>query len=75
MVTGLLSDKLGRKLTMLLGVVPYIIGFFFIVLSFYFIKRETQITSQVVYLVFILIGRALSGFASGWMSLVVPVGK
>lgn len=73
-ITGFVSDKLGRKMSFLLASVPYIVGFLFIVMSYTAISKSVISTEgNTLYLVFFLIGRALSGFGAGAMSLIVPV--
>ena len=77
LITGIVSDKIGRKLTFLLACVPYSLGFLFLAYSFSFMidgEKGVEVTQpSVLYIVFLLTGRALSGFGAGAMSLVVPV--
>ena len=75
-VTGYMSDKLGRKMSFLITCVPSVFGYFFIALSFYVMVSEKSVIfkeQNTLYFVCLLIGRALSGFGAGAMSLVVPV--
>ena len=71
LVVGIVSDKIGRKPTLLLLTIPSAIGWYFIAASFWFaVDNDYQ-----KYLVMLLAGRCLSGFAAGGFSLVVPVCK
>ena len=66
---GIVSDKIGRKATLLLLTIPSVIGWYFIAASFWFaVDNDNQ-----TYLAILLAGRCLSGFAAGGFSLVVPV--
>ena len=71
LVVGIVSDKIGRKPTLLLLAIPSVIGWYFIAVSFWFaVDNDYQ-----DYLAMLLAGRCLSGFAAGGFSLVVPVCK
>ena len=71
LVVGIVSDKIGRKATLLLLTIPSVIGWYFIAGSFWFaVDNDYQ-----KYLATLLAGRCLSGFAAGGFSLVVPVSK
>ena len=69
LITGLISDKIGRKLTLILGSVPCALGWFLIAASWYFYP-DGNLDRMLPML---LAGRFLTGFASGCFSLVVPV--
>lgn len=62
-------------MSFLLASIPYILGFLSLAYSTSFIEKSYQINSspQVVYIVLLLVGRALTGFGAGALSLVVPV--
>ena len=71
LVVGIVSDKIGRKPTLLLLAIPSVIGWYFIAVSFWFaVDNDYQ-----DYLAMLLAGRCLSGFAAGGFSFVVPVCK
>ena len=71
LVVGIVSDKIGRKATLLLLTIPSVIGWYFIAGSFWFAVDN----DNPKYLAMLLAGRCLSGFAAGGFSLVVPVSK
>ena len=71
LLVGIVSDKIGRKATLLLLAIPSVIGWYFIAASFWFAVDNDYRT----YLAMLLAGRCLSGFAAGGFSLVVPVSK
>ena len=82
LVVGIVSDKIGRKATLLLLTIPSVIGWYFIAGSFWFaVDNDYQSFWFAVdndnpkYLAMLLAGRCLSGFAAGGFSLVVPVSK
>ena len=71
LLVGIVSDKIGRKATLLLLTIPSVIGWYFIAASFWFsVDNDYR-----KYLAMLLAGRCLSGFAAGGFSLVVPVSK
>ena len=79
-MTGYISDRIGRKLSILLACVPYVLGFLLIGLSYVMIPHTDDIIATSThtgpyqyYLIFLLIGRLMSGFGVGALSLVVPV--
>jgi sugar porter (SP) family MFS transporter len=69
LITGVVSDKLGRKMTLLIATIPSAIGWAIIASSFWFIN-ENDSTDVMIMLI---VGRAVAGFATGAFSLVVPV--
>lgn len=68
-VAGLVSDRFGRKTGFMLISLPGAIGWFSITVSQLLIPHQMF----VPFLVLLLIGRFVSGFAAGCFSLVVPV--
>lgn len=58
---GYLVDKIGRKLSLMLCSIPYVLGYIVI------------ISAHNVWMLYF--GRMLTGLASGVTSLVVPVSK
>ena len=71
LVVGIISDKIGRKPTLLLLTIPSVIGWYCIAVSFWFVVDN----DYQKYLAIILAGRCLTGFAAGGYSIVVPVSK
>ena len=69
LVVGIISDKIGRKPTLLLLTIPSVIGWYCIAVSFWFVVDN----DYQKYLAIILAGRCLTGFAAGGYSIVVPV--
>ena len=65
-VAGWASDRFGRKTAMMLSGVPYSLGWLFI-------SCANSVPSVDGFIAFLLLGRLLTGFATGWMSLCVPV--
>ena len=69
LVTGFISDKIGRKPSMLLGCLPLVIGWSIIAISYVFTKDP----DYRKFYSMLMVGRGLSGFGIGCLSLVVPV--
>ena len=67
LIMGVISDKVGRKPSMLISCVPLVFGWAFIAGSYYFTDRETE------FFTFFMVGRFFSGFGMGCFSVVVPV--
>ena len=70
-VAGLIADKFGRKSALMFSTVPLVLGWLAIAISveqFYW-----PVSSGNYLFTMLVVGRALSGFGSGWVSLVVPV--
>ncbi|KAL5503426.1 hypothetical protein EMCRGX_G010375 [Ephydatia muelleri] len=65
-VAGWASDRFGRKTGMMLGGVPYSLGWLFI-------SCANSVPSQNGFIALLLLGRLLTGFAAGWISLSVPL--
>ena len=63
---GVAADRLGRKNALLLSGIPNIIGWIIIALSDYSV-------SPGAFKGLILTGRAMTGFASGWLGATMPV--
>lgn len=69
-VAGLIADKFGRKSALIFSAIPLVLGWLAIAVSveqFYWPVSGNFLFSMLV------VGRAFSGFGSGWISLVVPV--
>ena len=65
-IGGLVSDWMGRRISLMLSGVPNFVGWCLIVLSPY-------TGNPAVFKGFILIGRFLSGAATGWMTSPITV--
>lgn len=63
---GWMSDLYGRKMTVLLGGVPFLGGYIMITVAHLF-------ASAVTFKIILLLGRFLTGVGIGWSSLVTPV--
>ena len=69
-VAGIIADKFGRKTALMFSTVPLVLGWLAISVSvehFYWPISGNYLFTMLV------VGRVLSGFGSGWVSLVVPV--
>ena len=67
-VAGFMSDKFGRKTAFILTGITSAIGWFCLSFSFFF-----NFGNFPAFFSMLLIGRFVSGFSAGWVSLVVPV--
>ena len=67
LIMGVVSDKIGRKPSMLVSCLPPVLGWWFIAGSYYFTDQQTWF-----YTLFTA-GRFLCGFGMGSFSLVVSV--
>ena len=70
-MAGLLSDRLGRKMTLLVGGIPSTFGWLLVVYS-YIPLVDNEGTFEQFYSL-LLTGRFLTGVGMGWYSLIVPV--
>ena len=66
---GVLSDKIGRRPSMLIGCIPLVFGWSVIAISYYF----TVPGDKENFYVMLMVGRSLTGFGMGCLSLVIPV--
>ncbi|XP_011402949.1 PREDICTED: facilitated trehalose transporter Tret1-like [Amphimedon queenslandica] len=66
-IAGFLSDVFGRKLTLILTGLPHVIGWLFLAGSY-----DLQ-SLRPVFILFLLIGRFLSGLGMGWAMLIAPI--
>ena len=63
---GIIADKLGRKASLTLNVLPYLVGYF-TVLTTYLIQEPTT------FKVILILGRGITGMGLGWSFTIVPV--
>ena len=70
-MAGLLSDRLGRKMTLLLGGLPSMVGWLLVAYSYIPLVDIGGTFDQFYSL--LLIGRFFTGVSMGWYSLIVPV--
>ena len=68
LLAGFSADKLGRKPTVILNAVPYLVGWMMIGVSWY-------VTNVPAFNVLIMSGRFISGCGFGWAVLAGPVRK
>ena len=68
LLAGFSADKLGRKPTVILNAVPYLVGWTMIGVSWY-------VTNVPAFNVLIMSGRFISGCGFGWAVLAGPVRK
>ena len=61
-----MADRLGRKTSLILNSFPLVSGYF-ILLSTYLVSNG------VVFKVFLMVGRFLTGIGAGWVYLAAPV--
>ena len=69
LIIGVLSDRIGRKPSMLIGCIPLVCGWSIMAMTIYF----TGPGDKVKFYIMLMVGRGLSGFGVGCLSLVVPV--
>ena len=67
-VAGLISDNFGRQTALVLIGLPSALGWLSLTVSGWFTTG-----AFANFFALLLVGRIVSGFASGWASLVVPV--
>ena len=67
-LAGFSADKLGRKRTVVLNAVSYLLGWTLLGVSWY-------IENATAFKVVIMAGRFISGFGLGWALLAGPVRK
>ena len=67
---GLISDKIGRKPSMLISCLPLVFGWSIMAISYIFTH---DIGDKPKFYAMLMVGRGLSGFGIGCLSLVVPV--
>ena len=67
-IAGFMSDKFGRKTAFILTGITSAIGWFCLSFSYFF-----NFGNFTAFFSMLLIGRFISGFSAGWVSLVVPV--
>jgi len=65
-VGGLIADQWGRKTSLVLNVVPYLLGYF-TVLCTYLIPQPASFKAIVI------LGRGITGIGLGWSFMIVPV--
>ncbi len=65
-IAGLIADRMGRKLALMLVSIPYLIGYMMITYARF-------ASDPVVFKTVLLIGRLFSGVGLGWSSLAVVV--
>ena len=63
---GIIADSWGRKVSLTLNVLPYLVGYF-IVLTTYLIQEPTS------FKVILILGRGITGIGLGWSFTIVPV--
>ena len=65
-VGGWISDRWGRKCSLLFSSVPYVLGYLLLSYAHYS-------STATVFKTLLLIGRFVSGLGMGWASTVAPV--
>lgn len=65
-IAGYVSDRWGRKTSLILNAVPYLVGYL-IILTTYLVQEG------VVFKTVLMVGRVITGVAIGWAYTVVPV--
>lgn len=65
-IAGYIADKWGRKTSLALNSVPYLIGYFIILASY-------LVRDGVAFKVVLMVGRFITGVGMGWAYIVVPV--
>ena len=67
-IAGYVADRWGRKFSLVLNSVSYLVGYF-IILSAYLA------TNGVVFKTALMVGRFITGIGMGWTYIVVPVSE
>ena len=65
-IAGVIADRWGRKLALLLAGVPYLVGYLMMTLAY-------LIGDIAAFKAVLLTGRLLTGVGMGWSCLAVPV--
>ena len=71
-IAGLVADKFGRKSALVFSTVPLVLGWLAIAIS---VEQFYWPVSGHYLFTMLVVGRAFTGFGSGWVSLVVPVSR
>ena len=69
-VAVFLADRAGRKDTLIFSNTPTVCGYLFITCASYYQNADDRFA---LFLVFLYLGRFLTGVGAGWTSVVVPV--
>lgn len=69
-VAVFLADRAGRKDTLIFSNTPTVCGYLFITCASYYQNADDRFGA---FLVFLYLGRFLTGVGAGWTSVVVPV--
>ena len=65
---GVVSDRIGRKPSILISCFPLVLGWSLIAMSYYYTT-----SSEESFYALLMIGRFLTGFGMGSLSLLLPV--
>ena len=65
-MAGSSADKLGRRPTIIIALLPYFVGWIMLGISWY-------IKNSIAFKVILLAGRFITGIGVGWASLIGPV--
>ena len=65
-IAGWVADKWGRKISLVLCGLPYLLGYFLIVLA-------SVAATPIAFKALLLAGRFITGIGMGWLFLAAPV--